>query len=158
MPLRSYRPALVIVGFLLVVGAPAAASAQLRPPSVPLVAVDPYFSIWSAADRLTDVPTKHWTGRLHRLTSFVRIDGKAWRVMGDEPAEVAPMKQKSVEVKPTRLGKRIHGAPVIQPDALPAVERCPIVVSVAHAGPRAEIRGILAGMGFVERRDYLCAA
>jgi len=63
-----------------------------------------------------------------------------------------------VEVKPSRIGKRIHGAPVIPPEALPGAPRRPIVVSVAHAGPRAEIRGILAGMSFVERKDYICAA
>lgn len=86
---------------LLLLGA-TGALAQLRPPSVPLVVVDPYFSIWSPADHLNDVATKHWTGRPHRLTSFVRIDGKAWRVMGDQPASVPAMKQKALEVAPTR--------------------------------------------------------
>lgn len=63
-----------------------------------------------------------------------------------------------VEVKPSRLGKRIHGAPVVPPAALREIARRPIVVSVAYEGPRREIRGDLAAMGFVERGDYVCAA
>jgi glycosyltransferase involved in cell wall biosynthesis len=63
-----------------------------------------------------------------------------------------------VEIKRGRIGQTIHGAPVIAPDALPAVRGTPIVVSVAREGPRAEIRAALACMGFVERRDYFCAA
>jgi hypothetical protein len=34
----------------------------------------------------------------------------------------------------------------------------PIVVSVARSGPRAEIRRAMARMGFIELRDYVCAA
>jgi hypothetical protein len=99
---RSPSCRLAAAGLVLLLFGATSGFAQLRPPSVPLVVVDPYFSIWSAADHLTDTPTKHWTGRPHRLTSFVRIDGKAWRVMGDQPASVPAMKQKGVEVKPTR--------------------------------------------------------
>jgi glycosyltransferase involved in cell wall biosynthesis len=63
-----------------------------------------------------------------------------------------------VEVHPGRLGNRIHGAPVVPPRELPRLPARPVVVSVAGAGPRAEVRRGLDAMGFTETRDYVCAA
>jgi hypothetical protein len=91
---------------------PAAGATEppLRPPAVPLVACDPYFSIWSPGDKLTDVDTTHWTGKPHRLTSQVHIDGKPFRVIGQEPSSVPALPQTKVEVLPTRTISTYEGA------------------------------------------------
>ncbi len=77
-------------------------AAPLRAPAVPLVACDPYFSVWSPADKLTDTNTVHWTGKPHRLGSIVQIDGSSFRLMGAEPGDLPALPQQSVSVLPTR--------------------------------------------------------
>jgi glutaminase A-like protein/uncharacterized protein DUF5127/uncharacterized protein DUF4964 len=99
---KIFRKALAACGLVTLFQLSAAAAEPLRPPAVPLVACDPYFSIWSPADKLTDADTVHWTGKPHRLTSLVRIDGKPFRIMGTSPTNVPALPQKNLEVTPTR--------------------------------------------------------
>ena len=80
-----------------------------RPPAVPLVTHDPYFSIWSMNDHLNDGPTRHWTGKAQRLTGLVRIDGNVFLWMGDAPRSVAALPQTSLNVTPTRTVYQFAG-------------------------------------------------
>ena len=67
--------------FCIAFGAMAAAGA-LRPPAVPLVSVEPHFSVWSAADRLYDKDTTHWAGAAQPLSILLDADGVTYRLCG----------------------------------------------------------------------------
>jgi len=97
-----------VVAFLLLVSYHTSVDAGLiagfRPPSVPLITYDPYLSVWSSATSLTDNWPQLWDGTTKAFSGQIRIDGKAFRYMGDTSSGAAAgaMAQASVQVFPTR--------------------------------------------------------
>ena len=87
----------------------AQAAAPVRPPAVPLVTHDPYFSIWSMADRLTQDWPKHWTGRAQAMMGMVRVDGRPYRFMGPEWRGIPALAQTDCRVYP-RSSRRSSSA------------------------------------------------
>ena len=93
------------VCLLMLFASLARAAAPFRPPAVPLVTHDPYLSIWSMSDRLTDEWPKHWTGVPHALCGMIRIDNKTYRFLGPNPdgtGDVPALKQTALQIWPTR--------------------------------------------------------
>ena len=129
-----------------------------RPPAVPLVTSNPYFSVWSMADRLTDDETRHWTRREHPLSCLIRIDGKTYRLMGKKPENIPPLPQVSVRVFPTRTiydfeGDHVHVKLTFLTPALP--EDLPVLARpltyltwvVNSTGPEAHVVSIFFSAG-----------
>ena len=82
---------------------------SLRPPAVPLVAVDPYFSLWSSGDKLTDEKTKHWSGSNVPMCGIVRIDGKPFRFIGADPGHFPALEQPTLWTDDIRAFFRTAG-------------------------------------------------
>ena len=109
----SARGIIALLLFITAVGlGPAQIAAPVRPPAVPLVTHDPYFCIWSMADKLTDEWPKHWTGKPNGMMAMVMVDGKPFRIMGPEWRRVPALAQTAVRVYPTRTVYSFSGAGV----------------------------------------------
>lgn len=71
-----------------------------RIPSIPLIASDPYFSVWMPADDFTTVDTQHWAGFNKPIRVKLSANGETARLIG--AGEGAAAKLESLEVLPTR--------------------------------------------------------
>ncbi len=78
-----------------------------RVPSVPLVCCDPYFSLWSPADKLYQAETVHWTGMRKKAVGSAVIDGKTWWFMGRQ--RQTPMRQTGLRVDATTTTYLLEG-------------------------------------------------
>jgi hypothetical protein len=89
------------------------AKAGFRPPAVPLVTCDPYFSIWSFANHPGEDWTRHWTGANNGIASMVRVDGKVFRLVSPVDGGVPVMQLNSTQVFPTRTVYEFADAGVV---------------------------------------------
>ena len=86
----------------------------LRPPAVPLINIDPYFSVWSDADRLYDRDTVHWTGHTNAILGIVTVDGISYRFMGSEASCRCPaLTQTALDVGALSTYYTFEGAGII---------------------------------------------
>jgi len=108
MPATAFSARATVALICCGVLAAAAPPAPIRPPATPLIAHDPYFSIWSMTDRLTDGPTRHWTGAEQPLTGLVRIDRTTYRFLGVQRG-IAALNQTAFELTPTRTTYAFEG-------------------------------------------------
>lgn len=70
-----------------------------RLPALPMIAQDPYFSVWMPADTLTAADTTHWCGASQPMHGTLKIDGVDYRFLG--LGNAPEMKTLSQEVTPT---------------------------------------------------------
>lgn len=71
-----------------------------RLPSIPLICMDPYLSIWMPADTMTATDATHWSGVAKPIRGFLTVDGFKARYIGFGNANEA--EHIGLEVTPTR--------------------------------------------------------
>ncbi|MGN1019661.1 MAG: glutaminase domain-containing protein [Aristaeellaceae bacterium] len=81
-----------------------------RLPALPLVANDPYFSVWMPGDTLTDTETAHWTGAVKPLHGFITIDGRRCHWLGRDSSPA--METRSLRVTPTQTVSELEACGV----------------------------------------------
>lgn len=74
---------------------------KLRAPAVPLITVDPYFSVWSNTDTLNEADLVHWTGKPNNIRGVVVIDGVEYVFMGKSDLPKIPQTDLTVSALTT---------------------------------------------------------
>lgn len=69
--------------------------------SVSLLLSDPFFSIWSPADRLTDCDTQSWTGKEIPIRGYLTVGDRTYCFMGKDP-KFPVLPQSELKITPTQ--------------------------------------------------------
>ena len=80
-----------------------------RLPALPLIASDPYLSIWMPADTLTETDSCHWSGPVKPITGVMTVDGRACRFLGVGPQKEAALTEIEVTATKTRFVNEFEG-------------------------------------------------
>ncbi len=96
--LKSPKCAWFVNAAMLAIAA-GSALAQMRAPAVPLMVANPFLSVWSRTDKLTDSFPSHWSGTSMGMAGMIMVDNKPYRWCGTAPADVPAAVQKSVKVE-----------------------------------------------------------
>lgn len=70
---------------------------KLRAPAVPLITVDPFFTVWSADTNLNHSKTEHWSGKGNSIIGTVNVDGKEYLFLGYH-RDIRKIKQVSLDI------------------------------------------------------------
>jgi glycosyltransferase involved in cell wall biosynthesis len=63
-----------------------------------------------------------------------------------------------VDIDPRKVGQRVHGVPVIAPDAIGAYRACYVLAAVGQTDAREQIRAALRAAGWEEGRQFCAVA
>ncbi len=73
---------------------------KMRKPAIPLITIDPYFSVWSY-DELNKSFPFHWTGSRNTILGTVNIDGEVYRFLGDSCQNVLEQVSENIDAVTT---------------------------------------------------------
>lgn len=80
-----------------------------RLPAIPLIASDPYLSIWMPADTMTQTDSIHWSGPIKPIRGTMTVDGAACRFLGAGCDPEAALTELRVSATQTALISEFRG-------------------------------------------------
>lgn len=92
-----------------------------RLPAIPLIASDPYLSIWMPADTLTQTDSCHWSGPVKPIRGTMTVDGCPCRFLGAGPEPEADLTELQVSATRTRFVSTFGGVQLETCFATPAL-------------------------------------
>ena len=101
-----------------------------RLPAIPLIASDPYFSIWMPYDNMATADTIHWCGPIKPIRMAANIDGKNVSFLGRNRDYEAQQQELIVTPTKTRFVSEFGGVQLEAEFVTPALPDDPDLMSM----------------------------